>query len=49
LGSGRRDALLPLLDSDDVEVIVVAANNLIKIVPERALAILEKIDTHGTG
>jgi hypothetical protein len=49
LGSGRRDALLPLLDSDDVEVVVMAANNLMKIVPERALAVLEKIDTHGTG
>jgi hypothetical protein len=45
----RRDALLPLLDSDDPEILVMAANDLVRVVPDRAFAILDKIDTHGTG
>jgi hypothetical protein len=49
LGSGRRDALLPLLDSSDVDVRVMAAVYSIKIVPERALALLKEIDDKGSG
>jgi hypothetical protein len=49
LGSGHRAALVPLLESGDVEVIAMAANFLIKIVPERALAIMREIDAKGSG
>ncbi len=49
LGSGYRAALIPLLDSEDVEIRVMAANYLIKIIPERALALMREIDKKGSG
>ena len=49
LGSGHRSALVPLLDTNDVEVRIMAAVYSLKIVPERALPILQDIDSNGSG
>jgi hypothetical protein len=42
-GPNARDALVPLLEDPDPGVRVVAAGHLIKIMPERAMAELEKL------
>jgi hypothetical protein len=46
-GSGQRPALLPLLDSDDVEVAVMAASYLVKLAPEHSRTLLRWVDKHG--
>jgi HEAT repeat protein len=44
IGDGRRDALIPLLEHEDEGVRAQAAVYLIETIPERALAMLQKID-----
>ncbi|MGA8169687.1 MAG: HEAT repeat domain-containing protein [Methylocystis sp.] len=44
LGSKGRLALVPLLDDPDWGIRVFAAGYLVKIMPERALAVLKEID-----
>jgi hypothetical protein len=49
LGTGHRMTLVRLLDSDDVELRVVAATCLRRVMPDRALSILRKIDETDLG
>jgi hypothetical protein len=44
IGTGRHDALARLLDSDDPELCVMAAGYLMKVMPERALALAQKVE-----
>ncbi len=43
-GSGARLALVPLLDDPDPSIRVFAAGHLVKVTPERALAVLKEIN-----
>ncbi len=45
VGSQGRLALIPLLDDSDQGVRVVAAAYLLKVIPDRALAVLKEIQT----
>lgn len=47
LGPHGRDSLIPLLEHSDPGVRVYAAGALLKVIPERALAVLEEIDNFG--
>ena len=47
-GADARSALVPLLDDADQVVRVLAARHLIKVLPERALAILKDIHLRGS-
>lgn len=46
-GPEGRLALVPLLDDPDLSISVFAAGYLIKIMPERALAVLKDIEVRG--
>jgi hypothetical protein len=49
IGTGRRDALARLLDSDDLELCAMVAPYLMKAMPERALAMAHKISDMNIG
>ncbi|HLZ65461.1 MAG TPA: HEAT repeat domain-containing protein [Aliidongia sp.] len=46
-GPEGRNNLIPLLDHPDPGVRVYAAGTLVKVIPERALAVLKEIDDFG--
>jgi hypothetical protein len=48
IGPEGRNNLIPLLEDPDPGVRVYAAGTLVKVIPERALAVLKEIDDFGT-